>query len=89
MFPDQMAEGVAKCVVDGFISRFGCPLHIHTDQQKNFDIKLFLSICELLQIAKTRTTPYHPCSNGQVERYNWILLQLIRCFLLGNQQDWD
>ena len=87
--PDQTAESVAKCVVDGFISRFGCPLEIHTDQGKNFDGKLFLSVCELLQIAKTRTTPYHPCSNGQVERYNRTLLQLIRCFLKGNQQDWD
>ena len=68
--PDQMAESVAKCVVDGFISRFSCPLEIHTDQGKNFDGKLFLSVCELLQIAKTRTMPYHPCSNGQVERYH-------------------
>ena len=87
--PNQTAESVAKCVVDGFISRFGCPLEIHTDQGKNFDGKLFLSVCELLQIAKTRTMPYHPCSNGQVERYNRTLLQLIRCFLKGNQQDWD
>ena len=76
-------------MVDGFISRFGCPIEIHTDQGKNFDGKLFASVCELLQIAKTRTTPYRPCSNGQVERYNRTLLQLIRCFLKGNQQNWD
>ena len=82
---DQTAESVAKCVVDGFIARFGCPLEIHTDQGKNFDGRLFASVCELLQIAKTRTTPYHPSSNGQVERYNRTLLQLIRCFLTGDQ----
>ena len=87
--PLQNAEEVAKCMVDGFISRFGCPIEIHTDQGKNFDGKLFASVCELLQIAKTRTTPYRPCSNGQVERYNRTLLQLIRCFLKGNQQNWD
>ena len=85
----QTAEEVAKCVVDEFISRFGCPLEIHTDQGRNFDGKLFASVCELLQIAKTRTTPYRPCSNGQVERYNRTILQLIRCFLRGNQQTWD
>ena len=27
----QSAEEVARCVVDHFISRFGCPLEIHTD----------------------------------------------------------
>ena len=87
--PQQSAEETAKCVVDGFVSRFGCPLEIHTDQGKNFDGKLFASVCELMQIPKTQTTPYRPCSNGQVERYNRTLLQIIRCFLSGNQQTWD
>ena len=87
--PHQTAEEVAKCVVDGFISRLGCPVEIHTDQGKNLNGKLFASMCELLQIAKTRTTPYRPCSNGQVERYNCTLLQLVKCFLKGNQQHWD
>ena len=87
--PLQSAELTAKAVVDGFISRFGCPLEIHTDQGRNFDGKLFSSVCELLEVTKTRTTPYRPCSNGQVERYNRTLLQLIRCFLKGNQKHWD
>ena len=73
-------ELTAKAVGDGFISRFGCPLEIHTDQGRNFDGKLFASVCVLLQISKTRTSPYRPCSNGQVERYNHTLLQLFRCF---------
>ena len=87
--PQHSAELTAKQVVDGFISRFGCPLEIHTDQGRNFDGKLFHAVCELLQVTKTRTTPYRPCSNGQVERYNRTLLQLMRCFLKGNQTFWD
>ena len=35
--PQQSAELTAKHVVDGFISRYGCPLEIHTDQGMNFD----------------------------------------------------
>ena len=87
--PHQNAEETARCMVDGFISRLGCPVEIHTDQGKNFDGKLFATVCDLLQITKTRTTPYRPCSNGQVERYNRTLLQLIRCFLKSNQKSWD
>ena len=64
-------------------------MEIHTDQGKNFDGKLFASVYELLQITKTRITPYRPCSNGQVECYNRTLLQLIRCFLSGNKKSWD
>ncbi len=87
--PSQSAEEVARAAFDGFISRFGCPLQIHTDQGRNFDGNLFRAFCRLLQITKTRTTPYRPCANGQVERYNRILLQMIRCFLQGGQKNWD
>ena len=72
MFP----FATTKCVMDCFISRFGCPFEIDTDQGKNVDGKLFASVCKLLQVTRTRTTPYRPCSNGQVEQYNQTLLQL-------------
>ena len=51
----QNAEETARCMVDGFISCLGCPVEIHTDQGKNFDGKLFATVCDLLQITKTRT----------------------------------
>jgi hypothetical protein len=87
--PDQSAELVAKTMVDEFFSRFGCPLEIHTDQGKNFMSNLFSNICGLLQIAKTRTTSYHPQGNGQVERVNRTLLQMIRCLRDKNIRNWD
>ncbi len=78
--PDQGAET---------ISRFGAPLELHTDQGRNFESSLFRNVCSLLQITKTRTTPYHPASNGQVERFNRTLLQMIRCYVNQNQKNWD
>ena len=76
-------------VVDQFFSHFGWPLQIHSDQGTNFESGLFTELCQMLKITKTRTTPYHPCSNGQVERYNRTLLQMIRCYLEGKQNTWD
>ena len=35
--PVQNAETIARAVVDGFISREGCMLQLHTDQGRNFD----------------------------------------------------
>ena len=87
--PDQSAELIARTVVEQVFSRFGSPLEIHSDQGKNFDGNVFKALCRLYRTAKTRTTPYRPCSNGQVERYNRLLLQLIRCYLNGKQKDWD
>lgn len=86
---DQTAERVATAAVNDFFSRFGCPTYLHTDQGKNFDGKLFNDMCKLLRIVKQRTTPYRPNANGQVERYNRTLLQLIRCYLQDNHSTWD
>ena len=86
---NQTAEVVSKVLVDNVFSRLGCPIELHTDQGKNMDGNLVRQLCGLLQIAKTITTPYHPSSNGQVERYNRTILQTISCFLKSKQQDWD
>jgi hypothetical protein len=87
--PNQTAEQIVWAFYDHFIAYFGCPLQIHTDQGRNFDGNYFKALCELLQIAKTRTTPYRPNSNGQVETYNRVVLRFLRCFLDGKQRDWD
>lgn len=87
--PEQTAEVTARKLLHEFISHFGAPLEIHTDQGRNFESSLFKELCRLLQIAKTRTTPYHPSSNDQVERFNRTLLQMIRCYVSRNQKDWD
>ena len=87
--PDVTAISTAKCAVDQFFSRFGAPLQIHTDQGGNFDGNVMKALCHLYRVAKTRTTPYRPSSNGQVERYNRLLLQLIRCYRHSKQKTWD
>ncbi|XP_048242778.1 uncharacterized protein LOC125375886 [Haliotis rufescens] len=87
--PTQTAEVTAKAAVDVFFSRFGCPFKVFTDQGRNFESKLFTELCTLLQIHKTRTTPYRPSANGQVERFNRTLLQAIRCHIDANQSRWD
>ena len=85
----QNAEITAKAVIDNFLSKFGYPFQIHSDQGRNFESKLFHSVCELLKIHKSRTTPYRPQANGQVERYNRTLMEAIRCFTDNRPNDWD
>jgi len=87
--PEQTAELTAKATVNRFFSSLGCPSHIHTDQGRNFDSNLFKSLCDLLRIAKSRTTAYRPSSNGQVERYNRTILQMLRCLREEGITQWD
>ena len=87
--PNQGAEITAHTLVHEFISKFGVPLELHSDQGRNFESELFTNVCQLLQVTKTRTTPYHPSSNGQVEGFNRTLLQMIRCYVDQCQRNWD
>ena len=84
---DHTAEWVARTMVSAFIGRFGCPLELHSDQGRNFESRMFKEVCDLLKIVKTRTTPYRPSANGQVERMNRTILQILRCFIQGQQED--
>ena len=38
---------------------------------------------------KTRTTPYHPESDGMVERFNRTLPMMLTMFACKNRDDWD
>ncbi|CAC5422735.1 unnamed protein product [Mytilus coruscus] len=58
--PHQKADIVAHKFVMEFITRFGIPLELHSDQGSNFQSELFNAVCGILEITKTRTTPYHP-----------------------------
>lgn len=87
--PSQTAEETARALVDQVFTRIGCPLTIHSDQGRNFESSLFKSICEAFHIHKTRTTPYRPCANGQVERFNRTVMDAVRCFVSDSQTDWD
>ena len=47
------------------------------------------ALCDLCRITKTCTTPYRPCSKGQVECYNCLLLQIVHCYLHAKDKTWD
>ncbi|GFW68511.1 retrovirus-related Pol polyprotein from transposon 412 [Trichonephila clavipes] len=55
--PDQEAPTVAEAVVQHWISRYGVPLQLHSDQGRNFVSAVLKGVCELLGIDKTKTTP--------------------------------
>ena len=43
----------------------------------------------MLHIQKTRTTPYHPQSDGMVERFNKTLVRMLKAYVNEHQSDWD
>lgn len=87
--PNQEAYTVATILVREFVCRFGTPLELHSDQGRNFESVVIKDMCKILGIHKTRTTPYHPESDGMVERSNRTLATQLSMFVSENQSDWD
>ena len=65
---DQKASTAAKTLYDPvFISIFGAPERILTDQGKAFTSEVVEQLCSQFRISQLTTTAYHPQGNGQVE----------------------
>lgn len=87
--PNMEARTVADKIVREVITRFGVPTMIHSDQGKQFEGHLFTEMCKMLNVKKTRTTPYHPQSDGMVERFNKTLVRMLKTYVNDHQSDWD
>ncbi|XP_061185787.1 uncharacterized protein K02A2.6-like [Saccostrea echinata] len=90
-YPMKNMEGqtVAEVLVGQFFTRFGVPEVIHSDQGRQYESRMFKDICSLLGIRKTRTTAFHPKSDGMVERFNKTLATMLSAYVLDHQTDWD
>ena len=65
-------ESVAEGLCEVF-SRTGIPAQILTDQGSVFTSKLMKKLCTVLEIKNIKTCPYHPESNGCLERWHATL----------------
>ena len=81
-------EHIEEKLVQVF-ARVGVPQEILTDQGSNFTSQLLAELYQLLHIHPIRTTPYHPQTDGLVERFNQTLKTMLRKVATKEGRDWD
>lgn len=86
--PDQRASTVANVLMKEWFFRFGVPKRIHSDHGKNVESALISQLCQLSEVTKSHTTSYHPEGNGECERFNRTLHNLLRTLPTSRKWDW-
>ena len=86
---DITSKTVAEALINYWVSYFGVPYELHSDRGTQYESHLFHEVCELLGIAKTRTTVMRPQSDGFVERLNRTLCDMLNCTAENYPFSWD
>lgn len=75
---DCTAETTWRAFMSGWVSRFGAPNTVITDQGVQFESTLWRNQLSALGSKRSRTTAYHPQSNGLLERVHRRLKEGIK-----------
>lgn len=85
---DCTALTAARAIVEEVCLVFNFPKIIVSDNGPAFIAELFKQMAVLLKIKHTKTTAYHPSSNGSIERYHRTLGHYIRAYTQKEKSAW-
>ena len=85
---NKFGTTAADQIFNKFILKYGFPKRIHHDQGGEFENELFARLHQLTGIDRSRTTPYHPSGNGQTERMNKTLINMLRALEEKEKKQW-
>ena len=86
---DMGAKEVAHIFMDKVCSRFGFPKSIVSDRDTRFTSAFFKEVCLHLSIKQNMSTAFHPQTDGQTERMNRVLEEMLRVFGGKALKTWD
>jgi len=83
------AEITAEAVFNNWCRIFDIPHTIVSDRDPQFTSKFWSTLFERMNTKLKYSTAYHPQTDGQTERTNRTLEEILRSYLSPTQSDWD
>lgn len=81
-------DAVLNWLTFDIIPRHGVFSELITDQGVQFISEKFKSFCRSVGIKHKTTSPFHPQTDGMVEKFNRTFLNMIRNYVTTDQKDW-
>ena len=81
---DISSETIVNVFLLHWVSRFGVPLTLVTDQGRQFESSLFAELSRIIGFHRLRTSAYHPESNGMIERFH----RTLKAALKARKDEW-
>lgn len=82
-------EEFAEIFVRVIFAQHGLPLDIVSDRDSRFTSEFWTMVCKLLNVKQNMSTAFHPRTDGQTERVNRTLEEVLRAYVAGDHSDWD
>ncbi|GBB94648.1 hypothetical protein RclHR1_23990002 [Rhizophagus clarus] len=82
------AEETSQFIYEDIICRHGCPAKLLSDRGTHFNNQMVEKLLEKFGIKHVFSTPYHPQTNGLVERFNRTLCESLSKLVIQTNE-WD
>ena len=79
----------AKLMWHNVVKLHGMPRDLVSDQDARWKGKFWTELCRLTETTQSMSTPYHPQTDGQTERSNRTLEEMLMHFVNPTRNDWD
>ncbi|GJP49622.1 hypothetical protein CLOM_g8808 [Closterium sp. NIES-68] len=86
---DVSAEDTAKLFVAHVFRLHGLPRVLVSDRDLRFTSRFWYEVTQTLGTKLKMSSAFHPQTDGQIERTNRTLEQMLRSFIGPTQDDWD
>ena len=86
---DDTADTVAKQFFDQVFQYHGIPTEIVSDRDSKFTSQFWRVFIKKLGIKRAMSSAFHPETDGQMERTNRTVEQILRIFVDYRQMNWD
>ena len=86
---DSTAATAARFLTEEVILKYGTPKSILTDNGTHFTAAIMSELFKKIGVTHLCTTPYHPMTNGQIERFNATMDAKIAALSNDKRSDWD